>query len=84
MLLDPQDRGVDPAQSLGESDRAHRVVRRLPGDVVEVEISKIGILKNPIDAESVDRLALEKTDFSILDSAWFKQKCLVLKIHIIK
>jgi len=25
-----------------------------PGDVVEVEISKIGILKNPIEAESVD------------------------------
>ena len=25
-----------------------------PGDVVEVEISKIGILKNPIEAEPVD------------------------------
>jgi len=25
-----------------------------PGDVVEVEISKIGILKNPIEAESMD------------------------------
>ena len=25
-----------------------------PGDVVEVEISRIGILKNPIEAESMD------------------------------
>ena len=25
-----------------------------PGDVVEVEISKIGILKNPIESESID------------------------------